>query len=64
MSFSTNLINTPQLMNKPSVTSLKRVQATENNPPHKAKISSFKLKVTIGDEDFKSGTLFEPVERR
>ena len=46
-------------MKKPSATSLKRIQVTENNPTHKTKISSFKLKVR--DEDLKSGTFFEPV---
>jgi len=46
-SFSTNLINPPQLMNKPSATSLKKVQVTEDNSTRKTKISSFKLKVTI-----------------
>jgi len=48
--FSTNLINAPELMNKPSAASLKRVQVTENDSNHKIKISSFKLKVTIGME--------------
>jgi len=37
--FRQTLLIPLQLMNKPSATSLKRVQVTENNPPHKAKIS-------------------------
>ena len=37
-------------MNKLQATSLRRIQATENNSTHKIKMSSFKLKVTIGRE--------------